>query len=62
MTRDEFNARYAANQQNTEGFSLIELAEINNKVYEMVLELEAGSDIAEQEVYRYFAMLFVEYR
>jgi hypothetical protein len=40
MTRDEFDHRYAATQDNTEGFTDAELERINDAVFAEVSDLE----------------------
>jgi hypothetical protein len=42
MTRDEFDHRYAATQDNTEGFTNAELERINDAVFAEVADLELG--------------------
>lgn len=50
MTRAQFDARYAATQDNTEGFTAQELAEINDEVFAAVADLDVDADDVQQIV------------
>lgn len=40
MTRDQFDARYASTQENTEGYTDAELRRINDEVFAAVADLD----------------------
>jgi hypothetical protein len=49
MTRQEFDRRFAATLDNTEGYSEAALAEINDAVFARVADLDVTSDLADNE-------------
>lgn len=50
MTRDQFDARYAATQETTQGYTDDELDEINAEVFAAVEEIDADDEDASQWV------------
>jgi hypothetical protein len=50
MTRQEFDENLAATQDTTEGYTNVQLSEINDTVFEQVreLDIEAASDMWEK--------------
>jgi len=55
MTRTEFDARFAATEQNTEGYSASALAEINDAVFARVAGLDLDDESLSDEVKNGFA-------
>ena len=61
MTRSEFDHTFAATEDNTEGFSLDQLAAINDAVFKMAVELDISDDGTKSLVDAYFEREFNKY-
>ena len=55
MTRNEFNAKFAATSDNTEGYSDTQLQHLNDLVFENVQDLDTADDITQSHVQNMFA-------
>lgn len=58
MTRQEFDATFAANQDTTEGFSDSDLRAVNDAVFAEVAEMDVDGDITQDHVKNMFAREF----
>ena len=58
MTRQEFDARYAATQSDTEGFTDEQLTRINDAVFAEVAAMDIDDDRTDSHVKNMFARAF----
>ena len=62
MTRLEFNRQFAASENNTEGFSLAQLAALNDVVFDVTAHLDLDDRNAKSAIGDAFAWACCDYK
>jgi len=61
MTRNEFNSRFACNINNTEGYTELQIDEINDAVFTLVADADLDAHTTDSHVKNMFGRVFAAY-